>query len=189
MNNVNENKQIEVELRAIYDEQKHAQLKLFLDKNAEDIGEDNKEVYFFLYPDRIYKVAHNISKGTVKVGARLNRLGSGRSDFEEIEFLINKQDYDKAVRLFSSMEFEDTQKTYQERHNYIYKEVEIALKYSDSWGYHMELEKVVHDEAEIDGAKSHITAVADEMGVSIMTEEEITAFAKKIDNEYKQDKR
>lgn len=47
--------------------------------------------------------------------------------------------------MFINLGFTDIQNTFQKRHNFIYKEVELALKFSDTWGYHLELEVVVND--------------------------------------------
>jgi len=68
----NNDKQIEIELRSVFDEKKHNKLKKFLDKNAEDLGEDNKDVFFFLLPDKITKAVHNVSQKTAKIVIKLN---------------------------------------------------------------------------------------------------------------------
>ena len=181
----NSNKQIETELRAVFDEKKHGELKDFLDKNAEDLGEDDKDVYFFLLPDKITKAVHNVSKKTSKIAIKLNRIGRGTSDFEEIEIPINPSDFDKAVKLFSALPFNQIQNSYQKRHNYLLDGVEIALKWTDSWGYHMELEIMVDDKAKREDAESKIRKVAEKLGVQIMSEEELKDFTKKIDENYK----
>jgi len=181
----NNDKQIEIELRSVFGEKKHDELKEFLDKNAEDLGEDDKDVYFFLLPDKITKVTHNVSKKTAKIVIKLNRIGRGTSDFEEIEIPINPFDFDKAVKLFSALPFDQIQNSYQKRHNYLLEGVEIALKWTDSWGYHIELEIVVNDKAKREEAENKIRKVAEKLGVQIMSEEELKDFTKKIDENYK----
>ena len=181
----NNDKQIEIELRSVFDEKKHNELKDFLDKNAEDLGEDDKDVYFFLLPDKITKATHNVSKKTAKIVIKLNRIGRGTSDFEEIEIPINPSDFDKAVKLFSALPFDQIQNSYQKRHNYLFEGVEIALKWTESWGYHMELEIVVDDKAKREDAESKIRKVAERLGVQIMSEEELKDFTQKIDENYK----
>jgi len=181
----NNDKQIEIELRSVFDEKKHNELKDFLDKNAEDLGEDDKDVYFFLLPDKITKATHNVSKKTAKIVIKLNRIGRGTSDFEEIEIPINPSDFDKAVKLFSALPFDQIQNSYQKRHNYLFDGVEIALKWTESWGYHMELEIVVDDKAKREDAESKIRKVAERLSVQIMSEEELKDFTQKIDDNYK----
>lgn len=114
-------------------------------QNAKDLGEDDKDTYFFLLPEKITKVVNNVSKKTSKIVIKLNRIGRGTSDFEEIEIPINPLDFDKAVKLFSALPFDQIQNSYQKRHNYLLNGVEVALKWTDSWEYHMELEIVVDD--------------------------------------------
>jgi len=181
----NNDKQIEIELRSVFDRKKHNELKEFLGKNAEDLGEDDKDVFFFLLPDKITKATHNVSKKTAKIVIKLNRIGRGTSDFEEIEIPINPSDFDKAVKLFSALPFDQIQNSYQKRHNYLLDGVEIALKWTESWGYHMELEIVVDDVAKREEAENKIRKVAEKLGVQIMSEEELKDFTKKIDENYK----
>ena len=181
----NNDKQIEIELRSVFDEKKHSELKEFLDKNAEDLGEDDKDVFFFLLPDKITKATHNISKKTAKIVIKLNRIGRGTSDFEEIEIPINSSDFDKAVKLFSALPFDQIQNSYQKRHNYLLDGVELALKWTESWGYHMELEIVVDDIVKREDAEIKIRKTAEELGVQIMSEEELKDFTQKIDENYK----
>ena len=181
----NNDKQIEIELRSVFDEKKYNELKEFLGKNAEDLGEDDKDVFFFLLPDKITKATHNVSKKTAKIVIKLNRIGRGTSDFEEIEIPINPSDFDKAVKLFSALPFDQIQNSYQKRHNYLLDGVEIALKWTESWGYHMELEIVVDDVAKREDAENKIRKVAEKLGVQIMSEEELKDFTKKIDENYK----
>ncbi len=177
---------IEIEFRSIFDETQYKKIQEFLNKNAKDLGEDNKDVYFFLLPDKIVKAVNNVSEKTAKIVIKLNRLGRGSSDFEEIEISINPSDFDKAVKLFSSLPFDQIQNTYQKRHNYEYKGVELALKYTESWGYHIELEVIVEDKSKKEEAERKIKEVAKELGIRVMSEQEITDFAKKIDERYKQ---
>ena len=181
----NNDKQIEIELRSVFDRKKYNELKEFLGKNAEDLGEDDKDVFFFLLPDKITKATHNVSKKTAKIVIKLNRIGRGTSDFEEIEIPINPSDFDKAVKLFSALPFNQIQNSYQKRHNYLLDGVEIALKWTESWGYHMELEIVVDDVAKREEAENKIRKVAKKLGVQIMSEEELKDFTKKIDENYK----
>ena len=140
---------------------------------------------FFLLSDRIVKVANKVSKNVAKIVIKLNRLGRGSSDFEEIEIPINPSDFNRAVKLFSSLPFDQIQNIYQKRHNYEYKGVELALKYTESWGYHMELEIVIDDRFKKEEAEEKIKKVAKELGIKIMSEQEIGDFAKKIDRQYK----
>lgn len=181
-------KQIEIEMRAVFDKAKHDELKKFLNKNAKNLGEDNKDVCFFLLPDKFAKVTKNISQKTAKMTLKLNRPGRGSSDFEEIEYPIEPADFDKAVKLLSNLPFKEIQNSYQKRHNYMYKNVELALKFTQTWGYHLEFEVLVDDIAVQKAAEEKIREVAKELSVHILSEEELDEVTKRIDEEYRKGK-
>lgn len=182
---MNDKTQIEVELRSMFSEDKYKELERFLKDNAKDLGVDDKDVYFFILPDKLVKVVNNISKGNAKMVLKLNKIGQG-SGFEEIEIPIDPQYIDKAVKLFSGLGFNEIQQSFQKRHNYLYKDIELALKYSDTWGHHLELEKIINRKEDMPGAEEELRNVASEFGIHIMTDEELADFTKKKDEEYKE---
>jgi len=177
----------EIELRSMFDKVKYDQLLDFLSKNAEDLGEDDKDVFFFLFPDKLLKVVNNTSQNSAKIVLKLNRIGQA-SDFDETEVPIQPSDYEKAVEMFKHLGFNEIQNTFQKRHNFIYKGVELALKYSNTWGYHLELEIVVHEESEKDNAEKKIREVAKELEAHILSNEGLAEFTKKVDEDYKKEK-
>lgn len=178
-------KQIEIELRSMFSEDKFNSLKKFLDDNAEYLGQDDKDVHFYIFPDKLLKVTDNISKDSAKLTLKLNRIGQG-TDFEEIEFPIGRADVEKAVKMFDSLNMTDNViHSFQSRHNYMYKGVELALKFSSEWKHHLELEIVVEDESQKAEAEKKIYEVAEELDVKIMSEEELKEFVKKVEAEKK----
>lgn len=181
-------KRIEIEMRSMFDKGKHDNLKKFLDENAKDLGEDNKDVNFYILPNIFAKVTKNTSRDTAKMTLKLNRPGRGSSDFEEIEFPINLDDFEKASKLMENLPFDEVQNSYQERHNYMYKGVELALKYTKSWGYHLELEILVDDKKHQEVAEEKIQEVAKELGVKVLSEKELDEITKRIDDEYRKGK-
>jgi len=69
----------------------------------------------------------------------------------------------------------------QQRVNYRYKDCEIALKWSDAWGYHLEIEQVVDSKENQPKAEAQIRAVAEELEVRLMTEEELKQFTREAE--------
>lgn len=176
---------IEIEFRSRFDEKKYDELKKFLDKNAEDLGKDDKDVHFFILPDRLAKVVDNKSKGTAKIVLKLQKIGKG-IDFEEIEVEIKPSKVSDAVKLLKNLRNYDTiMNTFQKRHNYKYKDVEIALKWSDVWGYHLELEILVDNLNKKENAEKSIREVAKGLGISLMTDEELTEFTRNAEKDSK----
>lgn len=176
--------QIEVELRSLLDEKKYDELKKFFQNNAEDLGADDKDVFFFILPDKLVKVVNNISKKNAKIVLKLTKIGKG-SGFEEVEIPIDREYVDKAVRFFTGLGFNEIQQSFQKRHNYLFKEVEFSLKYSDAWGYHLELEKMVRDQKEIVFAEKEMHQIAAELGINLMSDNELAEFTAKKDKEYR----
>lgn len=133
----------EIEFRARFDEVKYDSLKAYLDQHAELLGEDNKDCYYFIFSDKLLKLVNNISKKTAKASLKLNRLGQGAA-FEEIEFTFPQDQLEFAHKFFDAMALPvKTMHEGQQRINYVYRDCEIALKYSKTWGYHLEIEQVI----------------------------------------------
>lgn len=174
---------IELEYRALINEAEYRKLMAFLDANATDLGEDDKDVFFFILPDKLLKVVDNKSKKTAKLVLKLNRIGQG-SDFEEIEIQIDPSEVNKSVHMFKSLGFTEIQQSFQKRHNYVFKGVELAVKYSDNWRYHVELEILLTNRKKQSEAEKQIHAVAEELGLKIMTDDELKEFTAKIDAEH-----
>lgn len=181
-------KRIEVEFRSVFGKEKYDDLKIFLDKNAQDLGEDDKDVYFFIMADKLLKVVDNVSQKNAKLVLKLSRIGKG-SDFEEIEIPIRQAEVKKAVKMFKALSLTDNiMHSFQKRQNYLYKGVELALKYSDVWKHHLELEIMISNQKKKTLAKKQIQEVADELGVRLMTNRELAEFTKKAEEKYQKEK-
>ncbi len=178
-------KRIEMEHRSRFSKTKYDKLKKFLAREAKDLGRDDKNVYFFIFFNKFLKVTDNISKKTAKITLKLNKIGKG-SHFEEIEFFISQNDKKKAINLFEILGgYKYIRRAFQVRHNYLYKGVEISLKYSAVWNYHAELEIVISDLKDKKKAEEKISAVANELGLKLMSQKELKEFVKKFEKNRK----
>jgi len=176
-------KNIEVKFRSRFDKTKYDEVLTFLEKNAKDLGTDDKRVWFFVMPDKLLKVTHNTSKQTAKITLKLTKIGHG-SSFEEIEFPINEDDVEKAIEVFTAIGHEYLVEPTILRHDFEYKGVELAIKYSKTWGYHMEFEVLINSKEREQEAEKKIRAVADELGIEIMSEEELLKFTRDVEATY-----
>jgi len=175
----------EVEFRSRFNLKKFNTLKKFLDKNAENLGQDNKDCYFYIFSDKLLKLVNNISKKTAKISLKLNRIGKG-SLFPERELYFNPKDFNSACSFFDDILSPDKKMhDFQERINYSYKDCEIALKYSKIWGYHMEIEQMIDKKEKHKEAENHIRQIASELGVDLMSEKELKKFIKKAESKSK----
>ncbi len=179
---------IEIEFRAILNKTQYKKIEMFLKNKAKSLGKDDKDVYFFTMPDKLLKVVNNISKKSAAIVIKLNEIGKG-SDFEEIEIPILQRNIKKAVKIFTMLGISDNiMHDFQKRHNYLYKGVELALKYSDVWGYHLELEIMVDNKDKKEIAENKIRKIADELNIRLMTEKELAEFIRKAKEKYKNKK-
>jgi adenylate cyclase class IV len=181
---MNPRKIIEIEYRARFNEKKYKELANFLHKNAKDLGNDDKDVWFFLLPNKLLKVVNNISQKSAKIVLKLNKIGKG-SDFEEIEIPIKQKDFDNVAQVFSLLKIGESMHSFQKRRNFYYKGVELALKWSELWGFHLELEIVINDLKQKGRAKDKIFHLAKELSVQLMSDKELIKFTKNAERKYK----
>ena len=177
-------KNIELEYRARFSKKKYDSLFAFLRSGAKDLGADNKRVWFFVMPDKLLKVTHDISSKSGKITLKLTKIGKG-SHFEEIEFPISEKSIEPAVKLFTKLGYKYLLEPKILRHNFYYKGVNLALKYSKTWGYHIELEIMISSMNQKKQAEKKIFGVAKELGASIMSEKELREFTQNIERTYK----
>lgn len=174
-------KNIEIEFRSIFSKERYDSLLNFLLIHAKHLGQDDKNVFFYLLDEKLLKISDNISRKNAKVTLKLGAIGKS-SSFEEIEFFINRSDVLVAKKLFENLGYKNPQESFQKRINFSYKGIEIALKYSKAWGYHAELEKLVHCNSHKISAEKDIRQIADELNIYLLSDAELLNFKKKHDN-------
>lgn len=174
---------IEIEKRGLLTLEKYNELLSFLDKNAESLGEDDKDVVYYIYSNKLLKVVNNLSKKNAKVSLKMNKLGDGASTFET-EVVFSSDDFEKMKYIFDIVgQSPQTIEGGQKRKNYFYQGCEIAMKWSKDYGYHFEIEKVTENKEDVIRMEQDISNVANELGLSPMTDEEIKNFQRKIESE------
>ncbi|OGG78299.1 hypothetical protein A3A36_03045 [Candidatus Kaiserbacteria bacterium RIFCSPLOWO2_01_FULL_52_12b] len=170
----------EIEHRALLTDESYKTLADKLAHEATLLGTDDKEISYYIFPDKLLKVARNISKGTGKLSLKLNTLGAG-SSFQEFEVLFPEDSFETMKSICERISTPDQVISgTQKRTDYKYKEVEIALKWSEDWGYHVEFEIMIPDLSGKDAADTHIAEVAKALSVTLMTEEEVGAFLAEV---------
>ena len=173
---------LEIEKRGFLTEEKYNWLLDFLQKNGDHLGADDKHVVYYIYPDKLLKVVNNISKQNSKVSLKMNRIGEG-SVFPETEAVFNHEDFEKLKFIFDTVSQPNKILSgLQKRVNFHYKGCEIAVKWSEDWGFHFEIEKMVENTSEVEKVENEINALADELGIKISTDDELKAFLKKMES-------
>lgn len=170
----------EIEHRAVLTENAYNELAEKLAREATLLGSDDKEVSYYIFPDKLLKVVRNVSKGAAKISLKLTALGAG-SSFHEFEVPFPEESFETMKSICESISVPDQVISgTQKRTNYEYKGVEIALKWSEDWGYHVEFEIMISDLSEKESADVRIREVAKTLSVPLMTEEEVAAFSAEV---------
>jgi adenylate cyclase class IV len=172
---------LEIEKRGFLTEEKYNELLIFLDKNGESLGIDDKEVVYYIYPDKLLKVVNNISKQNAKVSLKMSKIGES-STFPETEIFFDQKDFEKMKYILDTVaKPEKVMSGIQKRINFEYKGCELAIKWSEAWGFHFEIEKMVNGHNEVEKAEKELHNVADELGIKILTDKELKEFTKKAE--------
>ncbi|MCX6753444.1 MAG: hypothetical protein NTV03_00030, partial [Candidatus Nomurabacteria bacterium] len=157
----------------------------FLSINGEDLGQDDKDVIYYIYNDKLLKAVHNISKKNAKISLKMNKIGQG-SVFPETEIYFGESEFSKIKFVLDNITNpEKVMGGIQKRRNFVYKGCELAIKWSKEWGYHFEIEKVVNDKDLIDDIERELEQITSELNIKIMTEDELTEFTQKAEENAK----
>ena len=172
----------EYEERAFLSEDDFLRIKDYLDKTAKGKEFDNKKSYFFVMPDCNLSVAVSDAKALVKYKSGQIAKGNG---FEEHEFPFDPKSIDEAIGLFTSLAHIQPQQSEQFRINYFLDgDIEIALKYTASWGFHIEIEKVYTATGEQDKAEQQqiaqndVEAIVKLLDIKLITLADMDIFSK-----------
>lgn len=171
---------IEVEKRAVLDRAKYQSMgNALIAQGAVDDGSNDTESVFYVEKDWQLKVQHLVSQQKAKIAWKSGGL-DGAAVRKEVEILIHPEDFDSAKEVIAAIASSaDVYPTSQKRHDYILDGISIAVKYSDDWGYHMELDMVVENERQATVALSRITELAGRLGVQLLTPDEEQAVINK----------
>lgn len=172
---------LEIEKRGFLTKKKYYELIKFFDKNGQFLGNDDKDVVYYIFNNKLLKAVHNISKKNAKISLKMNKIGNG-SIFPETEVVFYEKDYPKIKFILDKISNPDKiMKGIQKRKNYKYKDCEFAVKWSRKWGYHFEVEKVVKNKKMVAGILRKIESIVSELGINIISEEELKNFTKKAE--------
>lgn len=158
----------EYEERAFLREEQFLRVKEKLDILSVKSEIDNKTSYFFVLPDINVSIASSQTKTVIKYKGGQLGLGNG---FEEIEIPIDNSSLDDSITLFTALLKTKPQVSEQFRINYVLPDdVEVALKYTQTWGFHLEAEKTYEHVEDLKDAKQQardaLSILAQELRVS-----------------------
>lgn len=160
--------QYEYEERAFLKEDQFLSVKDKLEQVATSHEVDNKTSYFFVLPDVNVSIASSPKKTVIKYKGGQLGLGNG---FEELEIPFSATALHDAVKLFTTLLKVEPMLSEQFRINYtLSNDIEVALKYTQTWGFHLEVEKTYEHSEDVENhkmqAKQALDALAKELGIS-----------------------
>lgn len=165
---------IEVEKIAVFSETTYKDLRATLQDVAEDLGQNNTSNIFYIGDTYQVKVATLHDQNRAKIALKSGDLADHSSEEYEVHFTAEEAPH--AEKILDTL-LKGIQKfpTTQQRHDYRLDGVEIALKFSDDWGYHAELEVMAKDQDAVAAALEKIEAVAKKLGLETLSKEEMKA--------------
>lgn len=165
---------IEVERRAVVDQDTWQALsKTLKTSGAEDLDDDDTETTFYLTDTWQAKVQRRLAPGGEAKIAWKSGGNDGAAQRKEIEVPIDVAHIGEANQLVAALAPQaKVFETLQRRHDYRLDGVGIAVKHSDDWGYHVEFDMVIEDDARAAEAIRQIEAVADKLGVRLLSADE-----------------
>lgn len=171
---------IEVEQRGLLTKEEFERVESYLRAHATHLNEDHKYVEYFIYGDKLLKIIRNDSRQNATLSLKLNTLGNGAL-FKELECSLPWNQFSTLQEIMHAITTPDQVITgTQKRENFMLDSVEIALKWSEDWGYHFELEVKIDEETESARALELMGHVAEKLGVTIMSEAEVKEFSQKV---------
>lgn len=167
----------ELELRGRLTEEAYRSAKQQLEQDCTPVG-NNKTSQFFVFPRGILKVSEheNPAKSVLSV-----KIGDeAASNLEEHESEFKAGSYEQLVSFLRGLGYEPKEEVIQKRTDYKVDGCTISLKYTDSWGFHFEAEKMVDDSEDDSQAREELLALCTRYGLTPMSAEELAAFLKTL---------
>ncbi len=150
---------IEVEVRSFVSEAKFDELRKFFERNAEFLGEDEQQTAYFDCKEDIRLQRNSLCS---KIWMKQGRMHDEAR--EETEIRLNRDDFDKALKILCSLGLKVAVVWLRKRLSYKWGEVNVALDSNRGYGLIVELEKMACD-ADKEQAREHLTKKMAEIGV------------------------
>lgn len=167
----------ELELRGRLTEEAYLSAKLKLEKVSTPI-ENNKTSQFFVFRRGILKVSEHENPARSVLSVKIG--DEAASKLEEYESEFKPGSYARLVRLIRELGYEPKEEVVQKRTDYNVDGCTISLKYTDSWGYHFEAEKMIDDSEDDSQAREELLMLCRRYGLTPMSTEELAAFMKTL---------
>ena len=157
---------IEVETRSFISNEEYNKLLEFFKENAKLEKEDFQETHYFDTKEdlRIQK-----SNSGSKIWMKKGKI---HDDWrEEIEIKLNKEDFEKAKEIFTTIGLKTEIKWLRNRNQFNWNGIKVCLDYTKGYGFIIELEKLTSEDQK-EEVFSDLQEKLKELGVKITSKEE-----------------
>lgn len=172
---------IEVEYRSLLSEYEFLRIRDSLIKDAKFLGNDNKDTFFYIWDDKVIKIVKNVDTLVTKMVLKPGRIGQ-QDYFHESEIELDSSMFEAGKTFCKNLFPVKVMYAFQFRKNFLYNGVEIALKYTESWGFHMEFEIMIEDSNEEESAKLKIKEVANSLGINLLNNTDLVKLTHEIES-------
>lgn len=176
-----DNKKVEVELRGLLEKN---QFNILSEKLEEQYhGEDdNKETHFYVTNDFILKI--EIRDNPKEIFLIVKDGDETKNVLEEIEVRLDRSDLPNVTRIFDILGYSKVNIVKQKRRNYSLEDnIVLSLKYTEDWGYHFEIEKIV-ELNDADETKKLLADKCESLNLKFMNGSEIAEKINQINKKH-----
>ncbi len=164
---------IEVEIRSFINNEDYKRLLNFFHKNARFITKEDQETHY-LNTNKDLRIQRNESSSKIWLKEGLIHDEAR----EETEIELNKDDFEKMKRIFSSIGIDTSIKWIRKRHLFDWNGITVAIDDTKGYGKIIELEKI-SNENDKDSDIALLKHSIKELGICPTSREE---FEKKLEN-------
>jgi len=131
---------VEVEIRSFISKEKYEELLDFFKKEGEFVNEDEQETYYFDAPFDLRIQRNNFFS---KIWMKSGRIHDEHREETEIKF--DRNDFERAEKMFLSLGYNVQIKWFRKRHNFKWQGIDVAIDFTKGYGYIIEFEKIVEE--------------------------------------------
>lgn len=167
----------ELELRTLLSDIDYFRIDKYLQKYANKCIQDDLETYFYITNEGNLKIKHHIQTNKAYIVYKTG--GIHKEHTEELAVEIKVTDIENMQKILFHLGHTKMIPVSQKRKNFYYKDTEIALKDTTSWGKHIEIE-YIGKSVDYTEAKKIILQLFEELKIAPMTEKELEEHVKNM---------
>jgi predicted adenylyl cyclase CyaB len=131
---------IEVEIRSFISREKYGELLDFFRREGDFVNEDEQETYYFDAPFDLRIQRNNFFS---KIWMKSGKIHDEHREETEVKF--DRNDFEKAEKMFLSLGYNVQIKWFRKRHNFKWQGIDVSVDFTKGYGYIIEFEKLAEE--------------------------------------------